>query len=276
LSLERTALRLATVAALLNGGNPPYPTIADQFVYDSLSDDLPQVAPKSLLPFIVVRTDEDTHVYNSGRWRGRQCRLLIEMSVVTGVLDADGKHRNDWPRNDASLEAMLDLFETQVWAALNGFGKPFAYMNPSGLCILSHVILAASSQPRFSPPDRGQQRLTVRALEFVIGLQQPCIILPVNELLPAPAECITQGYANIIKLVELYGANDFKTAVALIDKTIRRWGTFTAPRLPAFQRTWFTLPDFETEGLWPIEQLAYFEAAPFVAAAPVFETPQLN
>jgi len=61
--MERTALRLATVAALLNGGNEPWPTVAGEYVYDSLLDDVVDVIPARRKPVIIVRTDDDEHLF---------------------------------------------------------------------------------------------------------------------------------------------------------------------------------------------------------------------
>lgn len=116
-------LRVATVATLLNGGSPPWPTVAGAYVYDSMMDDIVDIVPDRRRPVIVVRTDEDQLVYQAHRVAGRQCRLLIELGVLTAsTVKVNGidEVRVDWPRTDSALEAFLDMLEWQVWNALMG------------------------------------------------------------------------------------------------------------------------------------------------------------
>jgi hypothetical protein len=123
--MERTALRIATVAALLHGGKgPPWPTVAGEFVYDSLIDDVVDVVPVRRKPVIIIRTDDDQHMFKNNSFSGRQCRLLIELGVLTAATykTASGVElpRIDWPPTDSALEAFLDMLEWQVMNALYG------------------------------------------------------------------------------------------------------------------------------------------------------------
>ena len=71
--MERSALRLATVAALINGGNgPPWPTVAGAYVYDSMIDNVVDVVPSKRRPVIIIRIDDDNLVFNRFQVAGRQ------------------------------------------------------------------------------------------------------------------------------------------------------------------------------------------------------------
>ena len=121
MSLNRTALRLATVLALSNNFTAPHPTIAEARVYDSKLDPIEGHDPEDLVPIIVVYTDDDNgsalSENNGGPQYRRSVQLMIELSI--GIIkQSDTGQTVSLPETEPELEAMLDLFEHQVRFAL--------------------------------------------------------------------------------------------------------------------------------------------------------------
>lgn len=124
MSLERTALRIATVMALSNGFVAPYPTMAGGRVFDSRFDPLQIVDLKSddVLPLITVITDDDSGTSlsenNGGPPFEHTVTLCLDISIgMVGEIDEKPAFLA-MPQSEPELEAMLDLFERQLRAAL--------------------------------------------------------------------------------------------------------------------------------------------------------------
>lgn len=248
--MERTALRLATIAALLNGGSAPWPTIAQNRVFDSRMDDIKDLTAKQRAPVIVVRTNDDENMYSGSAWAGRQCRLDIEMSVVTAATETvDGKEvrRLDWPQTDSAAEAMLDVLEWQAWNAIRGFNPWSAwYHSPEGANYGARV--RTKSEPRFSSPDRGAVRLAVRTLGYLVPLNQECIAPPLHQLDPAAQPFLPPRLISILNYLVTNATGDFKQSVLEIARMIQRYGYVNRPRLEEFGEAIITIPQYELEG----------------------------
>ena len=265
----RTMLRLATATALLNGGGPPFPTLAGEFVYDSLIDDIVNVTPDRRKPVIVVRTDEDQVDYRSAKENSRQCRLLIEISMVTAVT-VNGVARLDWPRTDSALEATLDLMEWQVRNALFGYSE-MAQWWQSRVAVVGY-----SSSPRYSPPERGSIRLAVRNLELLTLLPFDCPLPLLHEWQsqPIPPQQPPQWVGFVAQLLACT-TGGLHSAVEEMAKIVARYGSAPVPTARPFQRVWATLPDYEVEAEWKLEQEAPLAAAPLVTEPPVLGAPTI-
>lgn len=131
MSLERTALRLGMAMALSNAYSAPFPTIAQDRVYDSRIDAVQGLEVGDMAPMVIIFTDDDdrdqlSHVNGGPPWK--QCvNLILELSIGMVAVLTD---ENDQPMTDdkgvplhtlvpgiqtePELEAMLDLFEAQV------------------------------------------------------------------------------------------------------------------------------------------------------------------
>jgi hypothetical protein len=129
--LARTALRLATVAALLGR------TIADDRVDDSrLADLAPESVPEDGLPVIMVICDDDDgeafSEQNGGPPFDRMIDLNIEMAIASRVQYVDPNDPQasvyvvEAPDTDARLEASLDFLEFQTIRELAIGLSPFA------------------------------------------------------------------------------------------------------------------------------------------------------
>jgi hypothetical protein len=277
LMMERLALRVATVGALLNGGSQPYPTIANDYVFDSIIDDIADVVSKRRKPVILVRTDEDQKIYDDAfHATSRICQLYIEISVLTTVTNAEGELRPEWPQTDSTLEAMLDILEHQVWFALYGWGDWSQFYSDT----LGYTALRGyMSRPRYTSPDRGAVRLAVRTLEFNIALQGECFPKPLNELDPSAPAWIPPNLFKVMRYALDHGRGSFHDKYIMeLAKMIQTYGYTSRPRLPALQRVWLTLPEYEIEAGWKIPQLAQLEVpTPALSTGtPVLGSPAIN
>jgi hypothetical protein len=129
MSLNRAALRLATIMALTNGFAAPYPTLARANVFDSRLDPIEGKNKTELVPTIVVYTDDDSGASLSNNNGGppfrRNVHLVLELMI--GMMGEDGDAPvMGLPATDAELEAMLDLFETQARFALTDISNRWA------------------------------------------------------------------------------------------------------------------------------------------------------
>jgi hypothetical protein len=268
--MERTALRLATVATLINGGHgPPWPTVAGEFVYDSMIDSVVDVVPSKRRPVIIIRVDDDNLAFNRFQIIGRQARLLIEfgvLSAATTLINGKEEPRIDWPRTDSSLEAFLDLLEWQIWAALRGHGywaslyqDRWHYGQFSGY----------SSVPRFSAPERGAVRLAVRTLSILVNLPPECPPSPVKEFAHPVPDVLPEGWVRVVNDLLCTATGDFKKSIEQLAAIIEAHGYLPRPTYPPLQRVWASIPSLEIEAMWPIEQ-----EAPFVETANVMVPPE--
>ncbi|WP_315768222.1 hypothetical protein [Bradyrhizobium sp. SZCCHNR2012] len=123
MTLARTALRLATIAALQGADTNSGPTIARNRVYDSRIEDFsPETFPADALPTIIVLTDEDdgdalSH-QNGGPPFRRRIKLVLEFAMVQGydvpVEEGGTVFAPGYPATDAEHEASLDFLEFQI------------------------------------------------------------------------------------------------------------------------------------------------------------------
>lgn len=123
MSLERTALRIATVMALCNGHAAPWPTMAQNRVFDSKQDQITGLNPGDLVPIIIVSTDDDKGDEISGNNGGppfvQHCHLVFDISIGVAVkYTPDGAEDPVIdlipPQSEPELEAAIDLLEAQV------------------------------------------------------------------------------------------------------------------------------------------------------------------
>lgn len=124
MSLERTALRIATVMALANGFEAPWPTIAGPRVFDSRFDpaQIVDLASDDVLPIVTVITDDDHGASESENNGGppfeHTVTLCLDISIgMVGEIEGEARFVG-MPQSEPELEAMLDVFERQLRRAL--------------------------------------------------------------------------------------------------------------------------------------------------------------
>lgn len=186
MSLNRLLLRARTIGALTKqDGDVSPPTIAGDAVFNSRLDDIEFDADKIELPLIVVYTDEDEGtLLNRGAGDGafnRNITLRIEIAIGTfqkTVVDGKANIQYLLPSTDAELEALLDLFEAQVWRSLRMPGRAAS---------AKWWKLVKRLEGFQSLPDRsidGNNRLAARRLFLKCAVPNDC--LPVVALGQAP------------------------------------------------------------------------------------------
>lgn len=130
MSLNRTALRLATALALSNNFTAPYPTLAGGRVFDSRLDPIQGIKPEEQVPIIVIYTDDDDGEQlsdnNGGPPFRRMVDLVLWLSICQNAKDGEGNIVIGYTETDAELEAMLDLFEHQVRFAFSNIGNKWS------------------------------------------------------------------------------------------------------------------------------------------------------
>lgn len=275
--MEQAALRLATCAALLGGGaGPTFPTIAGEFVYDSMRDDIVDVVPEQRRPIIVVRTDENVVTYAKPHVAlKQQARLLIEISVLTGVQGPDGKVVViDQPKTDAALEVQLNILEWQVWNALFGYSEwALWFKKEMGY---GGDILEYRGTPRFSPPNQGAVRVAVKTMEWIVQIPLECMIPARNETAPPEPVWLPSKICAVITKIVTDGGGDFRTAVIGLGGVLNHYAAAQPSRHPALRRVWTNLPDLEVETTWPIEQATALQWAPYTMGQATIGVPTLT
>lgn len=123
MTLARTALRLATVAALKGANSATGPTIARNRVYDSrIADFSPETYPDDAKPTVIILTDEDEgdalSLQNGGPPFKRLISLVMEFAMIQGfdvpIEDGGVAFVPGYPATDAEHEASLDLLEFEI------------------------------------------------------------------------------------------------------------------------------------------------------------------
>lgn len=123
MSLERTALRMATVMALANGFSAPWPTMAQNRVFDSRQDQITGLRPGDIVPIVIVSTDDDKGDETSGNNGGppfvQHCHLVIDISIGCAVQYTPEGEDDPViglipPQSEPELEAAIDLLEAQI------------------------------------------------------------------------------------------------------------------------------------------------------------------
>lgn len=240
--MNRTALRIATVAALLGGGNEPYPTIAGAKVHDSRMDPLDDIVADERQACIVVRTDEDRIESGGSLTYGtRAVTLRIGISIVTAAVDPDTNELYaGWPETDNELEAFLDLLEFQVGNALLGFGDWAVWWRDRWDARL------LQSLPAFSSPENGRVKLAARDLTFTVqNVPVDCYPEPLADAdapAPVPNE-ITWLLENVFDKIAADGGGDFKTAMAALKAQLLSHELPKPGVYPMLESVRMTIPD---------------------------------
>lgn len=141
MSLARAGLRLATILALSRNFTAPYPTLAEDRVFDSRIDPMQGQTGRDAVPTLIVYTDEDTgeelSQNNGGPPFRRYVTLVIEMMIGT-VEKHDEDEIYELFATDAETEALLDLFEHQVRFVFADITNPWSVLLLNDFMIRMH------------------------------------------------------------------------------------------------------------------------------------------
>lgn len=220
----RTALRLATIAALTGGGNggsdssPVWPTMARGNVFDSKRNPIEDIIGTERRPVIVVRTDLDEGHYNNAgapvpKLMRRDVSLILELSVLGQIHVIDpgsGKEtvEIDSPESDSQLEAALDLLEWQVKNSL------FGSANFNSWWPRQWSRLGWTSDQLYTEPDHGGLRLAARWVSIPVRAPEDCLPGPLRYDDPSWMQHLPDYLATIFDRIETEGGGDLKIAAA--------------------------------------------------------------
>jgi hypothetical protein len=115
---------MATVTALNNFMQAPWPTIAGPNIFDSKIEPVEDMASDRVFPCCVVYTDYDKDHWNKGsRVHGpRLLTVTLELLIVQATkIDTNGNlptYALDYPVTDSEIENSLDFMEAQIFRAL--------------------------------------------------------------------------------------------------------------------------------------------------------------
>lgn len=199
MSLARTALRIAAIAAL--NSHPTIDARCAGRIYDSRVGDFDAGEP---VPAIVVTTEqlsgEAWNPQNGGAPFDDACDLVLEIAQTQIVHDGDDSGIYH-PETDGELETELDLLEQCAeWMLTLGMTHPRARQyTPAGRVLVKSVTRRVSKRTsdRFSSDDIGA-KLAIHLLTFRVELKGENIdmrILPTGPFaaLPDPLRTVAES-----------------------------------------------------------------------------------
>lgn len=222
MSLNRLALRLATVLALSNNNSAPWPTMAEGRVYDSRLDPVEMLETADRKALIIVYTDGDKGTpQGAGSSDGvtgftRTIDLVIEMAVAQPMLDEGTDPGLVALQTDSQLEATLDAFEMQIKNALRG-PAPWAVQWKT----LTRRIRTWDSA-RFAETDASRIRFSERRIVIEVEMADDCTPrvmaatnAPGQPLTPPPDPVLPPAIANLVAAVTATGTSNAYVAGVL-------------------------------------------------------------
>lgn len=266
----RTALRIATQAALTGFGRQPWPTLVGKRVYDSRKDDISDIVGKERVPVLIIRTDEDRRITRDRRSGmpsnapiARQVLLRIEASVLSAWKDNEGNAAIGWVASDSGLEAMLDLLEWQVLIALTGNSPTAMWWRDEW--VVGLAVEQVDSVPLFLASDEGKVRFASRELTYALRLPFDSVPAALREDQvtmvdgePVLANELPDYLAAVFDRIETHGAGDMKIAAAQMRGSLEAQELPKPSVHPTLTRVVATMPEaYPPEGEHPNTQ---FEA----------------
>jgi len=176
MSMNRLALRLATVLTLNNNFRAPWPTSAEDRVFDSRNRPPQRQHENEFRPEIVVYTTDDEgekSVGKRGPMRNRNIDLIVECAVCGWRFDEDDSGNltanPGYPETDAQMEAKLDVLEAQVRFALaNPVNKWAAHWGDAVIKINSW------SSGRWAEEAESRTPLASRVIKINVSIHDDC------------------------------------------------------------------------------------------------------
>lgn len=124
MSIYRLVTRLATVHALNNYLEEPWPTLAGPNIFDSRIEPIEEMKFDRVFPCVVVYTDYDKNHWPKAKsaHAERLLSITLELLIVQAKTDAPSSStfRLDCPETDSEIEESLDVLEAQILEALKG------------------------------------------------------------------------------------------------------------------------------------------------------------
>jgi hypothetical protein len=243
-SLDRAALRLATVMAIANGYQAPFPTMAGPNVFDSRIDALEGVKMGDMAPMAIVFTDDDDGESLSGNNGGPPFRnmvsLIFELSIgMAGPLIGDDEQPLKDPRTgedlvglvpvatEPELELMLDLFEHQLLDLWRRPSTAWARRIELGG---KHIVRIEAWRSARYVEREGHKRLAVRQVMAKVMLPQPADIeiAPAAPVEPSP---VPEPLGSLLDEI-IAGAGPYAPSAQAMQDLLIDHGTFGPIVLP--------------------------------------------
>lgn len=224
--MNRAALRLATVAALTNGGAEPWPTMARDRVFDSRQDPIDMTGAIEMMPVVVVHSESDRQsrsvngLLAVSRTVDRRLDLRIEIALTPRAFDEAGVPLSLWPVVDADLEATLDLFEYQVETALFGAGPWAAWWR--GLA----AITETTSSRYVIEIEQQNLRFAAREIVLAASIAGDCHPKAVIDGQAVPATALPAAFTAVTAKILADGSGQ------LADNVTRLLASLNARALP--------------------------------------------
>ncbi|MBO6755747.1 MAG: hypothetical protein JJ902_05440 [Roseibium sp.] len=212
--LNRWVVRVAAVNALLNFNEEPYPTLARQHVFDSKIEPVQSLRNKHSYPICVVYTDYDKDALAHGSMQNKHRHLTVTFEIFCALVSEadDDVYQLEYPLIDAELETTLDIFEAQIFHALQAEN-----LAADTFRALMHAYDSVVS--RRGATVEGGQKLAARQ----IVIEGKCLRDPQNGEVPQNVEPF---------LTELETRGEYADRVAYIRAAYER--TLTAAQQHAF------------------------------------------
>jgi hypothetical protein len=222
--MNLTALRIITKGVLLAGpvpvvngkatpgliGSAPFPTMAEDRVYDSAKEPWTD-ATEEPLPVIVIRTDTDTAV-NGGENNPtyQETSRTVNLVLQYGIWAIDQAGVLPWPVTNAQLEALLGMFGWQIKAALSG-SHPWAVWFQKVYPRQNWI-----SDSYYQDTEEGRLKLAVRGVSMTGRLAPECIPLPTRDIDPQPVPAYPPLLSEVFTRAATEGTGAFKDSVSQI------------------------------------------------------------
>ena len=178
--INRTILRLATVCALNNFGEEPWPTLAGKHIFDSKIEPIEDFVKDAAYPLVVVYTDYDTNfwTHHSSISPDRTRRITLTMELVVAQISEDNQEfQIGLPITDSEVETTLDVLEAQIFTA-------FSKENVAADCFRHLVTRYGELISRRGASVESGQRLAARQITIECEVGQD----PLNGTVATPVQ----------------------------------------------------------------------------------------
>jgi hypothetical protein len=243
MSLNRIALRWATVSALSNFSTTPYPTLAGPNIFDSQIVPISNMSEDAIYPLCIVYTDYDLNTLPYKFMAHSDRKMTLTFELLCTMLDQEGSddevYQLQYPQTDSDLEFNLDLFEKQIFDALH-------VDNPAGDAWRGMVANAENYISRRGASVEGGKKLAVRQITIECSVPRDPLVPGVPDYLSEFLTTLeTEGeYQDRVQILkagyeQFAGQTDAEAAIRQMGLTNATADTLAYERGPA---TVFTPP----------------------------------
>lgn len=221
MSLNRLCLRLAAIVALSNNGQSPWPTAAEDRVFDGRIEPIESmVSQDAPFPVILVETPVHENGLAGQKMDGKHfVDLVFDIGLGLRAEGEDSAFTIALPQTDSELDTALDLIENQVHRAL------------ARSEVFQSVCLGLVSVSSVLAPPEDNQRAAIRYVRYQVQVLRDSGVsraVPQNlqPLLAAlDANSAFAERAGMIRAAFAEDADATQSVLAMLD---RKWSRETA------------------------------------------------